>query len=58
MQELKLFKTKIETWGLPITMRALNEHDAEELARMLFKLSTDVKITAVPAELIRLRKED
>ena len=48
MLELKLYKTKIETWGLPITMSAFNEHDAEELARILFKIPTHIKITAEP----------
>ena len=50
MRELKLYETKIETWVLPITMRALSEHDAQELARFLFKIPTHIKITAVPVD--------
>ena len=46
MPELKLFSTKIDTWAEPITMKAYSKHDAEGLARMLFKVQSDVKVTA------------
>lgn len=46
VEEFKLFSTKISTWGSPITMRAYDEEDAEELARMLFKVPSDVGIIA------------
>lgn len=44
--ELKLFSTQIETWGSPLLIRAYDENDAEELTRILFKIPSDVGITA------------
>lgn len=46
MAGFKLFSTKIAPWGSSITMRAYDEEDAEELARALFKVPTDVEVTA------------
>lgn len=46
MTGFRTFSTKIATWGSPITMRAYDEEDAEELARLLFKVPTDIKIIA------------
>ena len=46
MPELKTYSTKIDTWASPITMRAYDTVDAEELARILFKMPSDMKITA------------
>lgn len=46
-EEYKRFDTKIETWAMPIRMRASSKREAEELARILFKIATHVKITAV-----------
>ena len=47
MPELKNYSTKIDTWASPITMRAYDKLDAEELARILFKVPTDIKVTAI-----------
>ncbi len=56
MIELKIFSTKIATWASPITMRAYDAKDAEGLARAIFKVPTDVGVTAT--ELIaELEKE-
>ena len=44
--ELKLFSTQIETWGSPLLIRAYDENDAEELTRILFKIPSDIGITA------------
>ena len=49
-RELKLFSTQIETWGSPLLIRALDENDAEGLTRALFKIPTDVGITATEEE--------
>ena len=46
MSELKLFTTKIETWAMPITISAFNKIDAEGLTRALFKVPTNVGVTA------------
>ena len=43
---LKSYSTKIDTWASPIIMRAYDEEDAEELARIVFKVPSHVKITA------------
>ncbi len=48
--DLKLFSTKIETWASPLLIRALDEKDAEGLARMLFKVPTDVGVVATREE--------
>ena len=45
-KEIKLFSTQIETWGSPLLIRAYDEKDAEELTRILFKIPSDVGITA------------
>ncbi|KKN34583.1 hypothetical protein LCGC14_0792230 [marine sediment metagenome] len=50
MEEFKLFSTKIATWASPITIRAYDEHDALGLTRALFKVPTDVEITATEEE--------
>jgi len=47
MIPIRLFSTKIDTWGSPITMRAYDKQDAEGLARIIFKIPTDIKITAI-----------
>ncbi|MBA7661238.1 hypothetical protein ES703_69253 [subsurface metagenome] len=47
-RELKLFSTQIETWGSPLLIQAFDENDAEGLTRMLFKVPSDVGITATP----------
>lgn len=44
--DLILFSTKIDTWKNPIDMRAYDKEDAEELARILFKVPSHVQITA------------
>ena len=44
--ELKLFSTQIETWGSPLLIQAYDENDAEELTRILFKIPSDIGITA------------
>ena len=49
-KELKLFSTQIETWGSPLLIRAYDEKDAEELTRILFKVPSDVSITATTEE--------
>ena len=46
MSELKLFSTKIDSWGSPITISAFNKIDAEGLTRALFKVPTNVGVTA------------
>ncbi len=46
MNEFKGFSTKIETWKEPIFMRAYDKEDAEGLARILFKVPTEIKVTA------------
>jgi len=50
-RELKLFSTQIETWGSPLLIRASDENEAEELSRILFKIPSDVGITATRAPL-------
>jgi len=45
-KEIKLFSTQIETWARPLLIRAFDENDAEELTRALFKVPTDIGITA------------
>lgn len=55
-KEIKLFSTKIDTWGSPVTIRAFNKTDAENLARIIFKVSTEVEITATAKE-IRIGKD-
>ncbi len=46
MTGFKTFSTKIATWGSPITMRAYDKEDAEELARILFKVPSDIEVIA------------
>ena len=46
MSDLKLFSTKIDSWAMPITINAHNVKDAEGLTRALFKVPTDVGVTA------------
>ncbi len=46
MKEVKRFSVKIATWAEPIIIRAYNEHDALGLTRALFKVPTEVEITA------------
>jgi len=46
--ELKLFSTQIETWARPLLIQAYDKNDAEGLTRALFKIPTDVGITATP----------
>lgn len=48
MQEIYPFHVKIATWGSEITVRGYDAHDAEELTRVIFKIPTDVEITARP----------
>lgn len=48
--ELKLFSIQIETWASPLLIRAFDEHDAEGLTRILFKIPSDVGITATTEE--------
>ncbi len=50
MRELKRFLTKIDTWGSPIIMRAFDKEDAEGLAQLLFKVPSDVNVTATEEE--------
>jgi len=45
-KEIKLFSTQIKTWGSPLLIRAYDKDDAEGLTRALFKIPTDVGITA------------
>jgi len=49
-REIKLFSTQIETWGSPLLIRAFDENHAEALARILFKISSEVGITATTVE--------
>ena len=46
MKRFKLFSTKIETWASPIIIRAYNKEDAEALTQILFKVPSNIKITA------------
>jgi hypothetical protein len=46
--EIYPFWVKIETWGSEIIVNGYDAYDAEGLARLLFKIPTDVKITARP----------
>jgi hypothetical protein len=39
---LYLYTIKIETWGLPIVIRAYDLQDAVMLTRILFEIATDV----------------
>ena len=48
--DLKLFSTQIETWGSPLLIRAFDKKDAEGLTRALFKVPTDVGVTATSEE--------
>ena len=48
--ELKLFSTQIETWASPLLIQAYDKNDAEGLTRALFKIPTDVGVTATPEE--------
>ncbi len=48
--DLKLFSTQIETWGSPLSIRAFDKKGAEGLARALFKIPTDVGITATSVD--------
>jgi hypothetical protein len=43
---ISVYEVKIETWGLPISIRGYDETDAAELARIIFKVANDVPITA------------
>ncbi len=49
-RELKLFSTQIGTWGSPLLIQAYDKNDAEGLTRALFKIPTDVGITATAEE--------
>ena len=49
-REPKLFSTQIETWGSPLLIRAFDKNDAEGLTRILFKIPSDVGITATTEE--------
>ena len=49
-RELKLFSTQIETWGSPLLIRAFDENHAEGLTRILFKVPSEVGITATTEE--------
>jgi len=49
-RELKLFSTQIETWASPLLIRAFDERDAEGLTRALFKVPSDVGVTATAEE--------
>jgi len=49
-REIKLFSTQIETWGSPLLIRAFDENHAEALTRILFKIPSDVGITATTVE--------
>jgi len=49
-REIKLFSTQIETWGSPLLIRAFDEKGAEGLTRILFKVPSDVGITATSEE--------
>ena len=49
-RELKLFSTQIETWGSPLLIRAFDEKHAEGLTRILFKVPSNVGITATTEE--------
>ena len=48
--DLKLFSTQIETWGSPLSIRAFDKKDAEGLTRALFKVPTNVGVTATGVE--------
>ncbi|MBA7649281.1 hypothetical protein ES703_57077 [subsurface metagenome] len=45
-KEIKLFSTQIKTWGSPLLIWAFDEKDAEGLTRILFKIPSNVGITA------------
>ncbi len=45
-EELKRFNTKINTWAMPIIIRAFNKEQAEGLARIMFKVPTTGVVTA------------
>ena len=49
-RELKLFSTQIETWVSPLLIRAFDKEDAEGLTRALFKVPTDIGVTATSEE--------
>jgi len=49
-RELKLFSTQIETWASPLLIRAFDERDAEGLTQALFKVPSDVGVTATAEE--------
>jgi len=44
--ELKLFSAQIETWASPLLIRASDGKEAEGLTRILFKVPSDVGVTA------------
>jgi len=51
-RELKLFSTQIETWGSSLLIRAFSKYDAEGLTRALFKIPTDIGVTATAVDYI------
>ena len=44
--EIKRFSVKIATWANDLIIRAYDENDAVGLARVLFKIPSDIEITA------------
>jgi len=46
MKAIKLFLVKIATWGNPLNIRGYDLIDAIGLTRILFKVPTDIEVTA------------
>lgn len=44
---IQVYSVQIENWESPLAIRAFDGKDAEGLTRALFKVPTDVKVTAM-----------